>query len=119
MNRFIFSLYIICLVQAQVPKNCVNSMVVNDIDSGGSYLAKAFDEGVTNQQQLEEQEQKLQQQHHMRHNQQNHHHHHHHHNTHRHHNVHHQADAHHHVDAGNHNDVEIGHTQPNMVKKNS
>lgn len=83
-------------------------MVVSDIESGGSHLAKLFDENANHQQQHQLQH------HHLRHNhiQQNHHHH----NTHRHHNdEHHQAKAHHHVDAANHNDVEIGHTQPNMV----
>ncbi|XP_031629954.1 growth/differentiation factor 8 [Contarinia nasturtii] len=112
MNRFLFSLYIICLVHYQVPKNCVYSMVVNDIESGGSYLAKVFDhnENHPNHQQQQQQELLQQQQHHHHlrhsHNQQNYH---------RHHTVHHhQADVNHHVDAGNHNDVEIGHTQPNM-----
>lgn len=113
MNRFLFSLYIICLVHAQVPQNCVNSMVVNDIESGGggAMLAKVIDHHN------EDYYQHQQQQHHLRHmhNQQNHNHH-HHHNNHRHHNVHHhQPEAAHHVDAGHHNDVEIGHTQPNMV----
>lgn len=102
MNRFLLAFYIICLVHAQVPQNCVESMVVNDIDTGGSHLAKIF-----------EHQHQLQQQHHLRHGHiQNHHHRHH---QHHHNSNYQQAEAHHYVDAGNHNDVEIGHTQPNMV----
>lgn len=119
MNRFLFSLYIICLVHAQVPKICVNSMFVNDIEGGGgSYLAKVLDHSGDHPQQHPQQNHHQQHQHNLRHshNQQNHHHN-NNNNNYRHHNVHHQAEAHHHVDAGNHNDIEIGHTQPNMVKK--
>lgn len=109
MNRFLLSLYIICLVHAQVPQNCVKSMVVNDIDTGGSHLAKIFDISATEHQ---HQQQQQQQQHHIRHGHiQNHHHHHqHHHNSNQQ-----QAESNHNVDAGNYNDVEIGHMQPNMV----
>lgn len=121
MNRFLLSLYIICLVHAQVPQNCVKSMIVNDIDTSGSHLARIFDNDSA-----AEYEQQQQKQHHSRHDQivANLHHRHHHHNQ-RHHNSNHdqqqqqeelqqQIDS-RYVDAGNHNDVEIGHTQPNMV----
>lgn len=133
MNRFLLSLYIICLVHAQVPQNCVNSMVVSDIEGGSSgYLAKLNNlDHIEDNQQLQQQQQQTPH-HHLRHthNQQNHHHHHHYQNhnnninsNHRNsHNAHHhqaeqhlQTGEHHHVDAGHHNDVEIGHTQPNMV----
>lgn len=87
MNRFVFSLYIVCLVHAQVPQNCVRSMAVNDVDTGGSHLAKIFDSTEVEQkqrQQLEQQQQhqqQLQQQHHhhMRHGHTRVHHHNHHH----------------------------------------
>lgn len=112
MNRFLLSLYIICLVHTEVLQNCVNSMVVNDIESGGSYLAKVSDHNENHQPEQQQPHHNIRHSH----NQPNHPHHHHHHSTHGHRNLHHhQADAHHHVDAGNHNDVEIGHTQPNMV----
>lgn len=102
-------------------------MVVNDIETGGSHLARIFDSDSA-----AEYEHQQQQQHHIRHGQlANHHHHRHHHNTqHGHQNLNHRqqpqpqqqhqqqhqrlAES-HNVDAGNHNDVEIGHTQPNMV----
>lgn len=93
MNRFVFSLYIVCLVHAQAPQNCVKSMAVNDIDTGGSHLAKMFDitevEQNQQRQQLEQQQlhqQQLQQQHHhhMRHGHTRVHHNHNHHHPHHH-----------------------------------
>lgn len=85
-------------------------MVVNDIENGTNRPAKVFDESASYQH-----HQKLQLRHHQlrrNHIQQNHHHH----SIHPHQNAeHHQSKTHHHVDAGNHNDVDFGHTQPNMV----
>lgn len=129
MNRFLVSLYIICLVHAQVPRNSVNAMIVNDINSdsnsGGSFLARDMDSETAS----ENHHQQLLQQHRLRHiynqNHQNHPNHNsnhnqypnQHHESHANHNGHHrQTESHHHVDGASHNDVEIGHIQPNMVK---
>lgn len=119
MDRFLILLYIICLVHTQVPRNCVNSKIVSDLNSdsysGGSYLAKDLNSETLS----ENHHQQLLQQHrlhHKTHQKQNHYSN-QRHETHNHHNGHHHNHdgSHHHVDAGNHNDVEIGHTQPNMV----
>lgn len=135
MNRFLVSLYIICLMHAQVPRNSVNAMIVNDINSdsnsGGSFLARDMDSETAS----ENHHQQLLQQHRLRHiynqNHQNHQNHpnhpnhnsnhnqypNQHHESHANHNGHHrQTESHHHVDGASHNDVEIGHIQPNMVK---